>query len=252
MALRPWLCIDALAPGKSCLAFIVKIRDIQSQFCNGEALLIIISQVVMERCATLLYEDNGLATVTALYISAGPRPPRPLNYLRSVTLVIYPFWDTFIFNMQIKHICLLVFSVARVVAFEPAPIRNFTQKLNHNQTSGETFQQQYQIDTTKFKTGRPIIFLQGAEDAKPLSPEKLYTNVVADHAAQLNGIVATLEHRYFGYSFPKGFNGSIGSYSALTLDNVLQDSVEFVKYIKAQVPGAENSTVLVAGGRILT
>lgn len=39
----------------------------------------------------------------------------------------------------------------------------FTQAIDHNDTSSGTFQQQYQILSTHFKPGGPIIYYQQAE-----------------------------------------------------------------------------------------
>lgn len=138
--------------------------------------------------------------------------------------------------------------ITATLAFTPAPLRNFTQRVHHNSNNSATFQQQYQLDTTYFKPGGPILFLQGHEASTPISEIGLYTTDFTDYAAEVGAILATLEHRYFGYSFPPDFNGSIESYSALTLDNVLLDSVAFIEYVKSTVSGAHESTVIASGG----
>lgn len=76
----------------------------------------------------------------------------------------------------------------------------------------------------------------------------VYSNVISEYAVELQGIVAAIEHRYFGYSFPPDFDGSAEFYSALTLDNVLMDSVALINHIKKTVPGAQDSKVVATGG----
>ena len=68
---------------------------------------------------------------------------------------------------------------------------------------------------------------------------------------KLGGIVATLEHRFFGSSYPEGTsweNTTTAQFGPLTLENVLEDSVAFVTWIKKTVPGAKNSKVIISGG----
>lgn len=126
--------------------------------------------------------------------------------------------------------------------------RNFTQKLNHDSNDSITFQQLYQLDTSNFKPGGPILFHQGEEGAmKPIAAK-----IFSDYGPKLGGIVATLEHRFFGTSYPEGTsweNTSMAQYGPLTLENVLQDSVTFVNWIKKTVDGAENSKVIISGGQ---
>lgn len=127
------------------------------------------------------------------------------------------------------------------------PAKNFTQKLNHGSNDNSTFRQLYQINSTFFKPGGPILFIQGEENT--LSP--ISSRVFMDYAPKVGGVVATLEHRFFGTSFPEGStwnNITTEAYAPLTLDNVLQDSVEFVNWIRKTVPGAENSPVIYTAG----
>ncbi|KAH8883404.1 hypothetical protein GQ53DRAFT_771862 [Thozetella sp. PMI_491] len=131
--------------------------------------------------------------------------------------------------------------------FNP-PLQNFTQKLEHASSDNVTFQQQYQLNTTHFRPGGPILFHQSEE--LPVVPVELH--VFADYAEELGAIITTLEHRYFGKSFPDGMdvksNITKATFAPLTLDNVLQDAVEYVNWIRKTVPGAENSPVIYSGG----
>lgn len=144
------------------------------------------------------------------------------------------------------------FLAASSVALDSVAPQNFTQLINHSSNDSATFQQQFQLDVSNFKPGGPILFLQGAESATPMTNSTVYSNVISEYAVELQAIVVAIEHRYFGYSFPPDFDGSTKSYSALTLDNVLMDSVALINHIKKSVPGAQDSKVVATGGmRIL-
>ncbi|KLO17492.1 peptidase S28 [Schizopora paradoxa] len=127
------------------------------------------------------------------------------------------------------------------------PSQFFPQKIDHSAASNnQTFQQQYQVNTKFFTPGGPIFFAQGAETATMGCTEQ-YS--IAAWAEESNGMMLTLEHRYFGLSLPFGndsfTNENIGF---LTLDNVLLDAVNFVEWIRSTVPGANDSKVIVMGG----
>jgi hypothetical protein len=67
----------------------------------------------------------------------------------------------------------------------------------------------------------------------------------------MGAMVASLEHRYFGLSVPAGFNASTATpsqYAYLIMNNTLLDSVNFVRWVKKTVQGAEDSKVIVMGG----
>ncbi|KAI1324259.1 serine carboxypeptidase S28-domain-containing protein [Xylariaceae sp. FL0255] len=141
--------------------------------------------------------------------------------------------------------------VVQAQAYPPshyAPLfpRNITMKLHHDKPNDNTtFQQLYQLTTEYFKPGGPILFHQS--EATTMVP--ITTNVFFDYAPQVHGILAGLEHRYFGSSFPEGESwDNVTDYSPLTLENVLQDGVEFVNWIRRTVPGAENSPVIYTAG----
>ncbi|KUJ07594.1 uncharacterized protein LY89DRAFT_766264 [Mollisia scopiformis] len=115
----------------------------------------------------------------------------------------------------------------------------------HDGSSNTTFQQRYQLDVSYFKPGGPILLLQGAEIIPGLEAEPIDEFDFYDDTIELNGIAAGIEHRFFGTSFPPGFDGSKASYAPLTLENVLTDTVALVELIRANVSGAEHSPVFV-------
>ncbi|KAJ3821069.1 serine carboxypeptidase S28-domain-containing protein [Lentinula raphanica] len=125
----------------------------------------------------------------------------------------------------------------------------FDQPLDHSGSlSNATFSQRYWISTEFYQPGGPIIFYQGAENSQFLCPDGLL--ITSEWAQSVGGILATLEHRFFGTSVPSGneffTNDNFNDY--LTLDNVLADSAYFVEYIKKNITGAENSKAVVLGG----
>ena len=134
----------------------------------------------------------------------------------------------------------------------------FTQILDHASSSTNSssdtnsFQQQYQLSTTFFQPNGPILFQQGAESSSLSCVEY---SLLQDWAEEMGGIIATLEHRYFGLSVPDGVDVNsttdgedMGNWAPLTMNNTLLDSVNFIKWVKQTVPGAENSKVIVLGG----
>ncbi|KAI1464485.1 uncharacterized protein F4812DRAFT_462543 [Daldinia caldariorum] len=127
----------------------------------------------------------------------------------------------------------------------------FTQKVNHTEDAGSaTFKQRYQLVTEHFEPGGPILFVQSAEAGMP----PINASDFVDYASKLGALVAMLEHRYFGDSrhgsYPLHYNPtnvSNETFGALTLDNVLQDGVNFVNWIKTTVRGASDSKVIYGG-----
>ena len=133
--------------------------------------------------------------------------------------------------------------------------KNFTQKLNHDRPDDKTtFQQRYVMDTTHFKAGGPILFHQNEET--PLTSDTIVGHVFSDYAERLGALHVSLEHRYFGYSYPEGLslamdmagNITVAQYAPLTLDNVFGDSITFLTWLRATVPGAKDSPIIYGGG----
>ncbi|KAI1776244.1 hypothetical protein F4818DRAFT_457689 [Hypoxylon cercidicola] len=129
--------------------------------------------------------------------------------------------------------------------------QDFTQRVNHSADGGTaTFKQRYQLNTQHFEPGGPILFVQSAEAGMP----PLNASVFMDYAPKLGALVAILEHRFFGDfhggSYPPGYNPlniSNDAFDSLTMDNVLQDGVDFVNWIKSTVLGAGNSRAIYGG-----
>jgi hypothetical protein len=128
------------------------------------------------------------------------------------------------------------------------PLYNFTQLVYHDGSSNATFQQRYQLDTSHFRPGGPILFLQGAENVPGIEATPLDHFDFYDHAVELGGIAVAIEHRFFGTSFPPDFDGSAASYALLTLENVLADSVVLAEWVRNNTTGAETSPIFIEGG----
>ncbi|KAE9405741.1 hypothetical protein BT96DRAFT_915947 [Gymnopus androsaceus JB14] len=118
--------------------------------------------------------------------------------------------------------------------------------LDHSNNASGVFQQQYQLQADFFKPGGPILLFQGEEATDMI---RIETTILYSWAQELGGIAASLEHRYFGESLPFGNDSwTRDNIKYLTLDSVMDDAVEFVNSIKANVTGAENSPVIVSSG----
>lgn len=75
--------------------------------------------------------------------------------------------------------------------------------------------------------------------------------VFEDWAPTLGAAVVQLEHRFFGYSNPSTVSNVTGRYATLTLDNVLEDSVTFVEYLKKNNTALKNAKVIAHGGMLI-
>ncbi|KAK6385681.1 hypothetical protein LTS17_001252 [Exophiala oligosperma] len=135
--------------------------------------------------------------------------------------------------------------------FLPLPIDYAT--FNNNWTDPkQTSHMQYEVNDTFYQQGGPILYYQGAENAAITCVE--FMNLM-NWAKEINALVVTNEHRYFGISTPYGLNYSefatwdTALMKPLTPDNVLRDSVSLITYIKTKAyPSAKDSKVILLGG----
>ena len=136
------------------------------------------------------------------------------------------------------------------------PTAFFRQFVDHglNTTLNNTFLQQYQIISDYWKPDGPILFYQGAENPNILCLEDL---ALPTFAKELGALMVGIEHRYFGASIPYGLNVSqsanwtLQQWGALSLENVLDDSVTLLKWLKKTNHSLENSKVITFGGKHL-
>ena len=135
--------------------------------------------------------------------------------------------------------------------FFPQPIDHAT--FNSDWTDPhQTFLMQYEVNDTYYKPGGPILFYQGAETSAISCSEFQY---LPTWAKELNALIVTNEHRYFGISTPYGLNFTeyatwdTAVMKPLTLDNVLRDGISLITHIKNQAfPSAKNAKVIMIGG----
>lgn len=138
-----------------------------------------------------------------------------------------------------------------------AGTRYFLQPIDHatydgTVGDGSTFYQQFEVIGKYFKPGGPILFFQSTENANMICLEQLAGPA---WAAGLGALVVVLEHRYFGISCSYRLNYTematwpVPLLKPLTLDNVLLDSVTFVKWVQRNYAGAADSKVIYVSGK---
>ncbi|KAK6382288.1 hypothetical protein LTS17_004175 [Exophiala oligosperma] len=126
------------------------------------------------------------------------------------------------------------------------PTHFFDQLVDHENSSNKaTFQQQYQVVADHFKPGGPILYYQQAETSLFACME---WTILPEWAAELGALVITLEHRFFGLSYPSKDPDPVRQFQSLTLENVMLDAVNFIGHIKNTTEGTKESKVLVMGG----
>ena len=69
-------------------------------------------------------------------------------------------------------------------------------------------------------------------------------------APKLGAAIVQLEHRFFGVSNPSTDSNVTIRYKSLNLDNVLDDSVTMLQYVKKTHPRLTNARVIAHGGML--
>lgn len=119
----------------------------------------------------------------------------------------------------------------------------FDQLVWHNDSSRGTFKQRYYVDTSHWGgPGFPVFLELGGEGPAGGSPG----GFAATLGAQLKALCVTLEHRYYGDSFPAPLSDR-ATLETLTVDTALADAAAFVSFLKS-LYGAGSSPLLVIGG----
>ncbi|KAK7690876.1 hypothetical protein QCA50_005978 [Cerrena zonata] len=114
------------------------------------------------------------------------------------------------------------------------PQFNFTQPLDHFVDTGFTFPQRYWVSTRHYKTGGPVIVLDGGETSGAGRLSFLDTGIVDILANATNGLGIVLEHRYYGKSVPVQ-NFTTDSLRWLNNEQAAADSANFMQHV--QIPG---------------
>lgn len=89
---------------------------------------------------------------------------------------------------------------------DPVPAQLITQKVDHFcGTCTETFQQRFFVNNTFYKPGGPVFLCVGGEGPALTGwsvVSSVHCNVAVEYASQVNAMLISLEHRYYGKSMP--------------------------------------------------
>ncbi|KAI8799105.1 lysosomal Pro-X carboxypeptidase isoform X1 [Biomphalaria glabrata] len=126
----------------------------------------------------------------------------------------------------------------------------FNQQVDHfGFANNQTFKQRYLLaDQFWSRNGGPIFFYTGNEGDIDWFCNN--TGYMWDIAPDFKALLVFAEHRYYGESLPFGSdtykNATFLNY--LSSEQALADFAELIRYIKATLPGAQNSPVIAFGG----
>lgn len=118
----------------------------------------------------------------------------------------------------------------------------FDQVIFHENPSKGTFKQRWFVDYSHWDQKGPIFVELGGEGPAGSSPG----GMAAVLGAQLNALLITLEHRYYGDSFPTPLSDKATFMATLSVETALADAAAFVTAIKAQL-GTTNKWLVVGG-----
>jgi len=127
----------------------------------------------------------------------------------------------------------------------------FNQTVDHyGFTTEAKFQQKYLYNDEWWdKQGGPIFFYAGNEGVIEAFAEN--SGFMWDIAPEFNALLVFAEHRYYGDSLPFGKNSTSKDplkVGYLSSSQALADYADLITSLKASVPGAESSPVIVFGG----
>lgn len=100
---------------------------------------------------------------------------------------------------------------------------------------------------TYSQEGGPLFIFLGGEWSITGREFALADGPLSRFAEEHKGALFAVEHRFYGESFPFD-NTSVESFNYLSLDQVLADFANFIKFIKSSNPAFANSKVIVVGG----
>ncbi|KAJ2028577.1 hypothetical protein GGI03_007853 [Coemansia sp. RSA 2337] len=127
-----------------------------------------------------------------------------------------------------------------------------TQPVDHfGGAGGATWQQQYLVNATFYRPGGPIYVSTPGES--PVNARYIDKSHFTSLAQRTNGLLVTMEHRYFGASNPMP-DLSGASLRFLTIENALADFAAFIRVAKRTpssvfpIPVVANARVIFGGG----
>ncbi|KAF2093823.1 peptidase S28 [Rhizodiscina lignyota] len=120
------------------------------------------------------------------------------------------------------------------------PIDHFHNESRYASHTSETFNLRYWFDATHYRTGGPVIVLEGGETGGDDRLPFLQKGILYQLAKATHGLGVVLEHRYYGTSLPTE-DLSTENLRFLTTEQALADVAYFAKNVK--FPGLENCTL---------
>lgn len=120
------------------------------------------------------------------------------------------------------------------------PVDHFHNDSTYEPHSDDTFPLRFWFDASHYKSGGPVIVLQGGETGGDDRLPYLQKGLLAQLAKATNGIGVVLEHRYYGTSFPVP-DLSIENLRFLTTQQALADEAYFAQNIV--FPGLEDKNL---------
>lgn len=118
------------------------------------------------------------------------------------------------------------------------PVDHFHDDPQYEPHSDDTFPLRYFVETSFYQPGGPVIVIASGETSAENRVPYLSNGIGSLLAKATNGLVLTLEHRYYGTSFPVP-NLDDGNYRFLTTEQAVADTAYFAKNV--QFPGFEDA-----------
>ncbi|XP_059157191.1 lysosomal Pro-X carboxypeptidase-like isoform X3 [Physella acuta] len=156
-------------------------------------------------------------------------------------------------NVESLHFGHTVSSAKKLLPLqEPYTYRTYyyDQQLDHlGFATMQKFKQRYLLaDQFWNRNNGPIFFYTGNEGDIDWFCNN--TGFMWDIAADFKALLVFAEHRYYGESLPFGPETyqNVSNLNYLTSEQALADFVELINYLKTNLPGAANSSVVAFGG----
>ncbi|RGB33941.1 peptidase S28 [Rhizophagus diaphanus] len=126
------------------------------------------------------------------------------------------------------------------------PLFYYNQTIDHFSKNSGNFLQRYYVNSTFYKEGGPIfLHTPGESGIDPIIPTSSF---VSDLAASFNGMLISLEHRFYGESYPPINDLSTPNMKFLTIDQALSDFANFIKYPPKELNITKDSKWVMVGG----
>jgi len=130
--------------------------------------------------------------------------------------------------------------------YPDAELREFDQIIDHDSENSTLFKQRYYYVNKSYVSGGPVILEIGGESDN-FKPSGINDDFVSVLAKDLGALVLTLEHRFFGKSFPTE-DTKTESLKLLTVHQALEDLRYFQEKYSTIDPNVGNVKWLIVGG----